>query len=371
MPAAALSRPIKVGTDCSGMETPLMAMNRLSVAYKHQFSCDICPYVKRYLQFAFPEGTFFDDLMNRDNKNEVPDLDLYIAGFPCQSFSMAGKRKGFQDKRGQVFFGVKDLIDKRRPRAFILENVKGLINHEGGKTMATVMSELRGIKDNRAEAYEVTYKVLNTLEHGVPQNRERVYIIGILKSCKRFDFEWPEPLPPASVEDFLEPVQGAVTKSNLPPTSNRTAHRNVLQKLRALEKDGEDPLNETFFIDCDSSEKFCSVMKGKSMCMTKSRASGFWITSHGRRATLNDQLRLQGMDPNFVNLKKPMSVSRLQMGAMVGNAMSQNVVERIMVRLLPASGLVKEPIQDPWETKGRKRVSSALAPAAKRAKVCN
>lgn len=358
MPAA-LSRPLKIGTDCSGLETPLMALERLAVPFRSAWSCDISPSVKSYLRTVYPEGQWFDDLMARDH-GEAPDIDLYVAGFPCQSFSAAGKRSGFKDERGKVFFGVRDTIQAKLPRAFVLENVQGLYTHDEGRTFNTVMEKLVAIKMKGigGSAYEVVHKKLNTKEHGVPQSRPRVYIIGIRKDCQRSEFKFPEPIPEPSVDGLLDANKGSA--KDLPSGGPGTvSYDNVKDKLAELRSAGAKPLKVTHFIDCESSPYRCTAMKGRTMCMTKSRPMGFWITSRARRANLDEMLRLQGMDPAAMNLKVP-GVTRRQYGQMVGNAMSQNVVERILARLLPAAGLVKGPVADPWEkaAKGTKRKST-------------
>ncbi|MEK7072741.1 MAG: DNA (cytosine-5-)-methyltransferase, partial [Patescibacteria group bacterium] len=112
-----------------------------------------------------------------------------IAGFPCQTFSVIGQRKGMGDHRGQVIYGLIKIMNAKNLPYFILENVKGLVNHEGGKTLRVILEEL-----DKA-GYRVYCKVLNSLNYGVPQMRERIYFVGIRKDLAKNDnFPWPEPV---------------------------------------------------------------------------------------------------------------------------------------------------------------------------------
>ena len=106
---------------------------------------------------------------------ELPDFDLLVGGFPCQAFSIAGKRRGFDDARGTLFFEIARILKDKRPRYFLLENVKGLLHHDGGKTFQTI---LKILSDQR---YNVQWQVYNSKDYGVPQNRERVFIKGYLR----------------------------------------------------------------------------------------------------------------------------------------------------------------------------------------------
>jgi len=111
---------------------------------------------------------------------ELPDFDLLVGGFPCQAFSIAGKRKGFDDTRGTLFFEIARVLRDKRPRYFLLENVKGLLSHDNGKTFATILGVLSEI------GYDIQWQVLNSKNFGVPQNRERVFIVGCLgRECRR------------------------------------------------------------------------------------------------------------------------------------------------------------------------------------------
>ena len=109
------------------------------------------------------------------NERELPDFDLLVGGFPCQAFSIAGKRKGFDDTRGTLFFDIARILNYKRPKYFLLENVKGLLSHDSGKTFQTILGVLSDI------GYIVEWQVLNAKDFGVPQNRERIFIVGHLK----------------------------------------------------------------------------------------------------------------------------------------------------------------------------------------------
>ncbi len=111
--------------------------------------------------------------------SEIPDHDLLVGGFPCQAFSIAGKRGGFSDTRGTLFFEVARILRDKRPRYFILENVKGLLSHDGGKTFSTILGVLTDL------GYDYQWQVLNSKNFGVPQNRERVFIVGNIRGISR------------------------------------------------------------------------------------------------------------------------------------------------------------------------------------------
>ena len=116
------------------------------------------------------------------NPKDIPDFDILLGGFPCQAFSIAGRKGGFEDTRGTLFFDVANILKHKRPEAFLLENVKGLVMHRGGRTLATIL----GVLDDLG--YSVKFQVLNSKNFGVPQNRERIYIVGFKGSNEDFSF---------------------------------------------------------------------------------------------------------------------------------------------------------------------------------------
>src|SRR5690606_24382922 len=132
------------------------------------------------------------DITKEETKAAIPaEFDVLCAGFPCQAFSIAGKRGGFEDTRGTLFFDVAEIIKQRQPKAIFLENVKGLFNHDKGKTLSTILNVLR----NDLGYYVPDPQILNAKNFGVPQNRERVFIVGFHKEKTDVtEFEYPKPL---------------------------------------------------------------------------------------------------------------------------------------------------------------------------------
>lgn len=135
------------------------------------------------------------------NPEDIPDHHILLAGFPCQPFSQAGLRKGFEDTRGTLFFEIAKILKEKRPQAFLLENVKQLRGHDKGRTLETILKVLREDLN-----YTVYYDVLRAADFGVPQNRERIYIVGFSNETTSVtEFEFPVPtLAPTRVGDILE-----------------------------------------------------------------------------------------------------------------------------------------------------------------------
>ena len=144
----------------------------------------------------------FGDITKEEIKRFIPEnFDVLCAGFPCQAFSIAGRRGGFEDTRGTLFFDVAEIIKRKKPKAIFLENVKGLRNHDKGKTLKTILNVLR----EELGYYVPEPQILNAKDFGVPQNRERIIIVGFRKDLRIDDFEYPEPPKlPVTFEDVKE-----------------------------------------------------------------------------------------------------------------------------------------------------------------------
>ncbi|MBA7686749.1 Modification methylase BanI [subsurface metagenome] len=138
------------------------------------WSCDNNKYANQVYTARFGEANHYPGDVRGVDPEEIPDFDLLCAGFPCQSFSVAGKRKGFQDTRGTLFFEISRIAEAKRPQMLLLENVKGLLSSDRGQTFETILQELGRI------GYWAEWQIFNSKHHGVPQNRERVFIVGHL-----------------------------------------------------------------------------------------------------------------------------------------------------------------------------------------------
>lgn len=204
---------IKIGTDFSGIGAPEQAIKNLGIEHETVFACEIDKFARQsYLLMHNKPGSFYEDITKRKHE-EIQQLDLYIAGFPCQSFSMSGLRKGFDDIRGTLFFDVAEFIKINQPKCFILENVKGLISHDNGRTYQTITDVLTnngGTLNGQMSldifedglGYHVHAMVLNSKWYGVPQNRERIFLVGF-KDYQNFSFPVAEPLT-IRLKDILE-----------------------------------------------------------------------------------------------------------------------------------------------------------------------
>jgi DNA (cytosine-5)-methyltransferase 1 len=187
-----------VGSDFSGVGAFNQALKRLGIKYDEIFACDMDKYARQTFIHNYGEPKYYPTNVY---EREIPteSLDIYMTSPPCQAFSLAGKRLGKNDKRGILFFNSLEFIEKNKPRFFIFENVKGLLSDDGGRTFNEWVNFLGAKSVNGAPVlfpyadsvpYHLYWKVLNAKHHGVPQNRERVFLIGI-RDDKDNNFSFP------------------------------------------------------------------------------------------------------------------------------------------------------------------------------------
>lgn len=309
-------KELAIGTDCSGTEAPIQAFKLMNIKHKHVFSSDNDKYVKQNIEFNYKPEMFFDNISTRNHKI-LPKLDVYVCGFPCQSFSMLGKRLGFDDKiKGTIFFDCFSTIKYTHPTVFVLENVKGLLNHDNGQTFATIIDCLNSLK-----TYNIYYKILNTNDYGIPQNRERVYIIGINKTHDK-GFKYPNPIPlNIGVNDLLD--------DHINPDDHEFIYRPITEHmhdvLEELVKNNKiDDLRKPWIVNLNvSTAQRTTPMLNISPTLLAGNGAGciFYITSLHRHMTPTEYMKLQGFHPKFTSI-----VGHKETYKQLGNAMSVNVL---------------------------------------------
>lgn len=205
-------RKIKVGSDFSGVGAFDQALKRLGINYEIVFACDMDKYARQTFEHNYGKPVYYpENVYDREIPSE--SLDIYMTSPPCQAFSLAGKRLGKDDERGILFFNSHEFIMQNKPRFFIFENVKGLLSDNGGQTFNEWIEYLGGksvngtatmFPINEAAPYHIYHAVLNAKDFGIPQNRERVFIIGIRDDQdNNFDFPKKERLI-RRLKDVLE-----------------------------------------------------------------------------------------------------------------------------------------------------------------------
>ena len=328
--------PLRIGTDCSGIEAPVMALQLLGIPNKHIFSTEIDTHARASIRANYSPFIEYDDIFTRDVK-QVPDIDVYVCGFPCQSFSTinANGPQGFyqESNKGIIFFQCYKVICHKQPAIFVLENVKNLLTHDGGNTFKVIQSYL----DSMSKMYVIQHKVLNAREYdGNLQNRPRVYIVGVRKdylSAKSiasvqetehglFPDAQPFNVPLSSV--LLNNSELHDSYHNIPLTE----HKKDL--LRQLEDKGTD-LKQDHIVNLNISGGDMFQVRAMDDCCPclLANCSPFYITSKKRCISAREALRIQGFPDSFKQV-----VSERQMLKQCGNSMSLAVLTALLRHLL-------------------------------------
>lgn len=342
--------------------------------------CEIDKYADQSYRALFDtKGEWFREDVREADPDEMPDFDLLCGGFPCQSFSIAGHRGGFADPRGTLFFEIARLTAAKRPAYLLLENVPGLLNHDGGRTFAAILHTLDGL------GYGVEWQVLNSKDFGVPQSRKRVYLVGYLdEKCRGKILPFTEtagtPLkqirPGTQGERIYSPEGVSCTltsqaggmggKTGLYCTGVPIKENTKKGYKMAYPGDSVDLAYPTLntrrgrvgrkiahTITTGSSQgTLCCVdlneepaLTDYARCLTakqnggirshKREASGVWDGCRIRRLTPRECLRLQGWADERIDLVLPLQ-SDAQLYKQAGNGVTVNVVEAIGKRLAAA-----------------------------------
>ncbi len=347
------AKPLRIVTDCSGMEAPIFAIMSLGLIHEHVAASDSNKTVKKFwMAHNDPSKTYWYDDITTRNHNSLPelfgDVHMYVAGFPCQPFSRNGKNAGEADEwgRGTIVWHCIKTIKSIKPDSFILENVEGMVSSHPD-TLTEIIRQLKKIG-----LYEIHAKILNAKFSGTPQNRPRLYIVGLKKSMLSGDFQcfqWPDDYNAPDLTHTLSPNEHCPKqlRKMLPASTARHARKTLCSCMETILTSGLNPLVDDCVCDIDSSG--AHWMHNMSPCLTHARARGHWVTSRGRRQNIEERLRLMGMNPNEVTRN---IITDRQLGQLIGNSMSVNVLERIFINVFASTNMVaKNRMPQHWESK--------------------
>lgn len=268
------------------------------------FSSDIDKYAQISYEANFGEKPAGD--ITKIDEKDIPDHDILFAGFPCQPFSIIGQMKGLNDTRGTLFFDIARIIKEKKPKAFILENVKNLVGHDKGRTLKVILKTLKDL------GYHVQYSVLNALDFGLPQKRERVVIVGHIEPIL---FTFPNPQKPyTALTDILE--------------------ENVDEKYFAsdhIKNKRNEKHTSSYYPSIWHENKSGNICSYPFSCALRAGASHNYLLVNGeRRLTPREMLRLQGF-PDWYKIV----VSDAQIKKQAGNAVPVNMIKAVALKLLP------------------------------------
>jgi DNA (cytosine-5)-methyltransferase 1 len=268
------------------------------------FSSDIDKYAQDSYEANFGERPHGD--ITQIDEKDIPDHDILFAGFPCQPFSIIGQMKGLDDTRGTLFFDIARILEEKQPKAFILENVKQLVGHDGGNTLKVILKSLKDL------GYHVQYSVLNALDYGLPQKRERIVIVGHKEPIM---FTYPDPVRP--YKPLSEILEDKADKKHY-----------ASEYIRAKR---EESHKSSFYPSIWHENKSGNICSYPFSCALRAGASYNYLLVNGeRRLTPREMFRLQGFPDSYKII-----VSDGQAKRQAGNAVPVNMIKAVVQKLLP------------------------------------
>jgi DNA (cytosine-5-)-methyltransferase len=299
---------MRLGSLFSGLGTAEIATKAVFDDARCVFACEIDKYARASFEANVSCEEFYKDVREINGSKYKDKIDILIGGSPCQDFSIAGLRAGIAGERGQLLYEYLRVLKEARPKYFIFENVKGLLSINKGKTFNTLLEYVKGL------GYFLTYQTLNTKDYGIPQNRERLYLVG---SKEDLDISFKKPVKlTKSIKDFLD-----------------TTNNKYLNKpYELLPKPIGSSIIQVAKTDCSrvNMRRVYSI-DGISPCLLASAGTGgnnqvkVLIQDKIRVLSPREYLRLQGFDDSY-----KIVVSNSQMYKQAGNAMSLNVLTRVL-----------------------------------------
>ena len=330
------SRPgrgkLRVGSDCAGMGSDLAALTLFG--FREQIETSMWSDSDPDKRKLYRHVCSLLDLdvspvckdMSKRNAATAPSCDVYVAGYPCPSYSVLGKKKGVQDPRGQIGLYGLEYICHHKPSCVVLENVKGLLQKKHQQFRQLIKDVLEKL------GYTLRLKLHSTLDYGIPQSRQRVYIVALLKDAIVTRFHWPKKVEFKKkwLKEFLD------THLRGEP-GQRCNIENYVRKY------GDRVRQGPYVLDVGSSEAFQSAKKYVVPCLTRSRLkgkqTGFFVPKLDRRLTVREAGRLQGWPEQMLNsLLKSFDESTV--GASLRDAMSINVLGKNLLECMVSLGHV-------------------------------
>jgi DNA (cytosine-5)-methyltransferase 1 len=291
------------------------AAKKHGVEVECMLSSDIDPDCQKVYEANFAEMPAGD--IHQITAESIPNHDVLLAGFPCQPFSIIGHRKGFDDARGTLFFEIARILEAKKPKVFVLENVKLLVGHNGGKTLARIMEVLRDL------GYNADYKVFNALNFGLPQKRERVFIVGFKLPS---NFLWPT----GGIQ--MKPLRDILEK-RVP--SDFFASEYIRNRRFAQHLPTKEP---TIWHE----NKAGHISAYPYSCALRAGASYNYLLVNGeRRLTSREMLRLQGFPDTFKIIG-----NYTQTRKQAGNSLPVPVAESVLSQVFLACGWVNSVVSD-------------------------
>lgn len=367
-------KKIRVATVFSGIGSPEQALKRLNVEHELVFACDNGErmieidyekefskikalssakdkeeyqenlyanntkrfnFVKKSFQTNYTPKYFFEDVKLLDGKDFENQIDLFVGGSPCQSFSIAGRRGGFEDTRGTLFYEYARLVKEIQPEVFIYENVFGVLNHDKGKTweiMKNTFDEL---------GYDYFHSILNAKDYGIPQSRRRLFVVGFKRTGELNTFEFPKPIElKYTTQDFLEEncavgsllsVDGVLTKIN----DNKGEPDEKYYLSEKLLKYCLSPGTKNFYHPNIEIDRKISMALLSTMGNSHRASVNNYVTTHGRvrGLTIREAHRLMGYPDDY-----KIEVSKAQAFKQAGNSIVVDVMIALINEIFKTKG---------------------------------
>lgn len=326
---------VKVGSDFSGLDAGTVAMKRLGVNVSLEFVCDVSKASQKVLKAAHGPKCIFPDILAR-SPEDAGYVDVYFWTPPCQDLSSSGTQAGLKGPRqtGMLIKKSMQYIKTQRPRLAIFENVPAILQSKFAHIP-------RGIREALASlGYKVFSSTLNSRDYGLPQDRRRVFIVAIKADAMKCDFKWPTVSQPApSINTILDPWVPSDKAGRLP---SRPAGADLCKAAyKQCYQHGRDPRRTPVLVDVDCSPKYAvyGVDEAKTLTATRGGSGGPWLSTRGRRLTINELMKLQGFRKEDIQMEAA-KVTERQLGHMLGNAVSVNTIGCILQEALWSAGLI-------------------------------